>query len=207
MPTFRHKETGRRVFFAHIPRTAGRFVEANLLENGFTWDDDYLNQGHGVMSIVNGYEIAHYHREHYEKYLDVEGIPHFSIVRNPVTKFISGSIYLKRAYGDDIQSVMEDPFMFSSMIENLPLEGSINWYRPQVDFLRSDTNVWKFENRLDDEFVEWLSDIIKVQLNFDKDIYYPKADDEGNKLKRTPELENTIRMMYKKDFEVLYQNM
>jgi len=26
-------------------------------------------------------------------------------------------------------------------------------------------------------------------------------------LKRTPELENTIRMMYKKDFEVLYQNM
>ena len=207
MPTFRHKETGRRVFFAHIPRTAGRFVEANLLDNGFTWDDDYLNQGHGVMSIVNGYEIAHYHREHYEKYLDVEGIPHFSIVRNPITKFISGSIYLKRAYGDDIQSVMEDPFMFSSMIENLPLEGSINWYRPQVDFLRSDTNVWKFENRLDDEFVEWLSDIIKVQLNFDKDIYCPKADDEGNKLKRTPELENTIRMMYKKDFEVLYQNM
>ena len=123
------------------------------------------------------------------------------------SSFISGSIYLKRAYGDDIQSVMEDPFMFSSMIENLPLEGSINWYRPQVDFLRSDTNVWKFENRLDDEFVEWLSDIIKVQLNFDKDIYYPKADDEGNKLKRTPELENTIRMMYKKDFEVLYQNM
>ena len=158
MPTFRHKETGRRVFFAHIPRTAGRFVEANLLENGFTWDDDYLNQGHGVMSIVNGYEIAHYHREHYEKYLNVKGIPHFSIVRNPITKFISGSIYLKRAYGDDIQSIMEDPFMFSSMIENLPLEGSINWYRPQVDFLRSDTNVWKFEDRLDDEFVEWLRD-------------------------------------------------
>tara|TARA_R110002020_G_scaffold103385_1_gene242061 strand:- start:2353 stop:2976 length:624 start_codon:yes stop_codon:yes gene_type:complete len=207
MPTFRHKETGRRVFFAHIPRTAGRFVEANLLENGFTWDDDYLNQGHGVMSIVNGYEIAHYHREHYEKYLNVKGIPHFSIVRNPITKFISGSIYLKRAYGDDIQSIMEDPFMFSSMIENLPLEGSINWYRPQVDFLRSDTNVWKFEDRLDDEFVEWLSNIVKVKLNFDKDIYYPKADDEGNKLKRTSELENTIRMMYKKDFEVLYQNM
>ena len=27
MPTFVHKETGKKVFFAHIPRTAGRFVE------------------------------------------------------------------------------------------------------------------------------------------------------------------------------------
>ena len=207
MPTFRHKETGKRIFFAHIPRTAGRFVEANLLENGFTWDDEYLNQGYGVMSVVNGYEIAHYHREHYEKYLDVEGIPHFSIVRNPITKFISGSIYLKRTYGDDIQSVMEDPYMFSSMIENLPLEGSLNWYRPQVDFLRSDTHVWKFEDGMDKSFTDWLSDISGVELEFDRDIYYPKADDEGNKLARTPELERNIRSCYKKDFEVLYQNM
>ena len=30
MPTFVHKDTGKKVFFAHIPRTAGRFVEANL---------------------------------------------------------------------------------------------------------------------------------------------------------------------------------
>ena len=39
MPTFKHS-SGKRVFFAHIPRTAGRFVEANLSQNNFKWDDE-----------------------------------------------------------------------------------------------------------------------------------------------------------------------
>jgi len=91
--------------------------------------------------------------------------------------------------------------------ENLPLEGSLNWYRPQVDFLRSDTHVWKFEDGMDKSFTDWLSNISGVELQFDRDIYYPKADDEGNKLTRTPELERNIRSCYQKDFEVLYQNI
>ena len=48
MPTFVHKETGKKIFFAHIPRTAGRFVEANLLANGFDWGDSHLDTGLGV---------------------------------------------------------------------------------------------------------------------------------------------------------------
>lgn len=205
MPTFVHKETGKKVFFAHIPRTAGRFVEANLAENGFEWADSHLDTGLGVMSVVNGVEIAHYHRDHYQKYLDVKNIPHFTIVRSPITKFISGSVYLKRTYGNDIQSVMEDPMMFSSMIMNLPFEEAWNWYRPQVDFLSDNTHIWKFENKIGDEFVSWLSDIIGVRLKFDNDLKYPKSADEGNKLKNTPALEVNIRTCYSRDFEVLYQ--
>ena len=207
MPTFIHKDTGRKVFFAHIPRTAGRFVESSLLENNFEWGDSHLDNGYGVMSIVNGYEIAHYHRPWYEKYLDVKGIPHFSIVRNPIDRFISGSIYLKRAYGDDIQSVMEDPIMFPSMITNLPLEGALNWYRPQVQFLRNDTHIWKFENGMDEQFFEWLSDIIGVKLSFNKNTKYPKSKDEGNKLKKTPALSNNIKNSYIKDVEYLYPEL
>ena len=30
MPTFTHTPTEKKVFFAHIPRTAGRYVDANL---------------------------------------------------------------------------------------------------------------------------------------------------------------------------------
>ena len=88
MPTFIHKDTGKKVFFAHIPRTAGRFVEANLLANGFEWGDSHLDTGLGVMSVVNGVEIAHYHRKYYQKYLNVtEDVPQFSIIRSPITKF------------------------------------------------------------------------------------------------------------------------
>ncbi len=207
MPTFVHKETGKKVFFAHIPRTAGRFVEANLLANDFDWGDNYLDTGLGVMSVVNGVEIAHYHREYYQQYLDVKNIPHFSIVRSPITRFISGSIYLKRTYGDDIQSVMEDSIMFASMIQNLPFKEAWNWYRPQVDFLTNQTHVWKFENGINEEFVSWLSSIIGVNLKFDNDIEYPKSHDEGNKLQKTPALEVNIRSAYRRDFEVLYKNV
>jgi len=207
MPTFVHKETSKKVFFAHIPRTAGRFVEANLLANGFDWGDSHLDTGLGVMSVVNGVEIAHYHREYYQEYLNVENIPHFSIVRSPITRFISGSLYLKRTYGQDIQSIMEDPIMFSSMIQNLPFKESWNWYRPQVDFLTNETHVWKFEDKIDDKFVSWLSGIIELDLKFDSNIVYPKSSDEGNKLIKSPQLELNIRSAYKKDFEVLYKNV
>ena len=207
MPTFFHKDSGKKVFFAHIPRTAGRFVEANLLANGFEWGDSHMDTGLGVMSVVNDVEIAHYHREHYQKYLDVANIPHFSVVRNPASKFISGSIYLKRTYGDNIQSVMEDPIMFSSMIQNLPFKGAWNWYRPQVDFLTNETNIWYFEDKIGDKFVSWLSGIIGIDLKFQDNIDYPKSDDEGNKLKLTPALEKIIFSCYKRDYEVLYRNI
>ena len=30
-----------------------------------------------------------YHRKYYEKYLDIENIPHFAVVRNPIDKCVS----------------------------------------------------------------------------------------------------------------------
>ena len=86
MPTFKHSPTGKRFFFAHIPRTAGRFVEWNLEAQGWVWDDK--NVIDKMYKSVEGIELAHFHREFYEKYLDVRDIPHVSIVRNPNDRFI-----------------------------------------------------------------------------------------------------------------------
>ena len=100
----------RRFLFVHIPRTGGRFIEVNLEKNGWEMEPiDYFGIPHYQHSFIDDCEIAHFHRELYEKHLDIEGIPHISIVRNPFNRFISASVYLKRVYGDDIQSVMEDP--------------------------------------------------------------------------------------------------
>ena len=97
--------------------------------------------------------------------------------------------------------------MFASMIQNLPFKEAWNWYRPQIDFLTDQTHIWKFEDRIGDEFVSWLSGIVGVDLKFDNDIEYPKSSDEGNKLKMSPTLEVNIRGAYSKDFEVLYKNV
>ena len=204
MPNFIHKDTGKRVFFAHIPRTAGRFVEANLLLNGFEWVEKHLDTGRGTMSIVNDIEIAHYHRDHYQKYLKIEkDTPQFTIVRNPITRFMSASWYFKR-YGDFIQSDLEDPEMFRDIFYGIPFAITRHWYRPQVDFLNDQTKIWKFEYGLGQEFISWLSSIVGVNLKLYENVDYYKVSDEGNKLVRTQRLEDNIREVYRKDFEVLY---
>ena len=204
MPNFVHKDTGKKVFFAHIPRTAGRFVEANLLLNGFEWVEKHLDTGRGTMSIVNDIEIAHYHRDHYQKYLKIEkDTPQFTIVRNPITRFMSASWYFKR-YGDFIQSDLEDPEMFRDIFYGIPFAITRHWYRPQVDFLNDQTKIWKFEYGLGQEFISWLSSIVGVNLKLYENVDYYKVSDEGNKLVRTQRLEDNIREIYRKDFEVLY---
>ena len=40
MPTLLHPGTKQRVLFVHIPRTAGRFINENLLLNGITSEQD-----------------------------------------------------------------------------------------------------------------------------------------------------------------------
>jgi len=198
MPTFKHS-SGKRVFFAHIPRTAGRFIEENLKNNDCIIEQD-------IWKSVEGIEIAHFHREYYDKYLDVEGIPHFSVIRNPINRFIGASIYIKRMYGD-CQELMEDPLLFFSMLENFPLTESANWYRPQIDFLRSDTQVWKFEDGFGEDFVSWLSGIVGVDLEFNEDIEYSISSDEGNKLEKTPKLIDNLKQLYRKDIEQFYPEL
>ena len=206
MPTFKHS-SGKRVFFAHIPRTAGRFVEANLSQNDFKWNDAHLDNGKGIMSIVNGFEIAHYHRDHYMKYLDTKDIPHFSIVRNPIDRFISASIYIKRFCGDKAQEGVEDKNSFLYVLKSIPYRQSLNWFRPQIDFLRSDTHIWKFEDGFGEDFVSWLSGIVGIDLEFTDDVEYAVAPDEGNKLEKTPQLIDTLIHFYKQDIEQFYPEL
>ena len=211
MPTFTHKPTGKRVFFAHIPRTAGRYVEANLLwKNDCDWDEINLDTGLGVMTMMHGAEIAHWHKEIYEEHLDVKDIPNFSIIRNPFDKFISGSVYLKRLYGNDCQELFEDENLFFSMLANIPTldpNFSANWFKSQVDFMTDRTHIWKYEDGMGENFVSWLSGIMGVDLEFDEDIEYPKSRDEGNKLKKTPKLIQNLRQLYRKDIEQFYPEL
>jgi len=211
MPTFTHTPTGKKVFFAHIPRTAGRYVDANLLwRNNFTWDEIDLDTGNGVMTVLHGEEIAHWHKDLYEEHLNVKDIPNFSIVRNPVDRFISGSIYLKRLYGNDSQEQFEDPHLFFSMIANIPLVDpsfSANWFRSQVDFMNDKTKIWKYEDGMGENFVNWLGNLIGVDLKFDEDIDYPKSKDEGNKLDKTPQIIDNVKQLYRKDIEQFYPEL
>ena len=207
MSTFRHEPSGKRFLFVHIPRTAGRFFEQNLLNaNNFVWDDkvDIDRQ----YKSIDGVELAHFHREYYEKYLDVEGIPHITVVRNPIDRFISCSIFLSELYGDNLEELLEDPMMFSSMLQNFPSTESVNWFRPQVDFISDKTHIWKFEDMFEDEFGEWLSEIVGVDIKMRKDMPVEKLPtDESKKVKRSAKLIDNIKSLYRKDIEQFYPEL
>ena len=207
MSTFRHEPSGKRFLFVHIPRTAGRFFEQNLLNaNNFVWDDN-VDIDRQYKSI-DGVELAHFHREYYEKYLDVEGIPHITVVRNPIDRFISCSIFLSELYGDNLEELLEDPMMFSSMLQNFPSTESVNWFRPQVDFISEKTHIWKFEDMFEDEFGKWLSDIVGVDIKMRKDMPVAKLPtDESKKVKRSAKLIDNIKSLYRKDIEQFYPEL
>ena len=226
MATFRHIPSGKRFLFIHIPRTAGRFVETNLIVNNeFEWSVDWEKFGiERMFESVDGpegeIELGHFHREYYEKYLDCEGIPHVSIIRNPLKRFISASIYINRIYGmandtgeyteeslRECQELMEDENYFYSMLRNFPFEESKNWYRSQLDFLSDKTHIWRFEDGFGDDFVSWLSGIVGIDLEFTDDVEYAVASDEGNKLEKTPQLIDTLTHFYKQDIEQFYPEL
>ncbi len=206
MPTYRqtvvtYPNPTKRFLFVHIPRTAGRFLEENFKENGFEAEQI-------LWKSVDGIEIAHFHNELYLKHFDDLGsIPHFTIVRNPVDRFMSCSIFLTSMCGDDIQEAMEDPMMFGSMLQNFPLTQAVNWFRPQIDFLTDDTNIWKFEDGFGSDFDEWVSEIVGVEYTT-KDVPYEKlAYGETKKLEKTDKLVNNIMSLYRKDYEYLYPEL
>ena len=206
MPTYRqtvvtYPNPTKRFLFVHIPRTAGRFLEENFKENGF--EPEQI-----LWKSVDGIEIAHFHNELYQKHFDDLGsIPHFTIVRNPIDRFMSCSIFLTRMYGEDIQEMMEDPMMFSSMLENFPLTQAVNWFRPQMDFITDDTNIWKFEDGFGSDFDEWLSEILGVEYKT-KDVPYNElSTNETKKLEKTAKLVNNITGLYRKDIEQLYPEL
>ena len=84
---------------------------------------------------------------------------------------------------------------------------SSNWYRSQMDFLTEETQIWRFEDGFKDEFVSWLGGTIGVDLEFQEDLPYLTAPDEGVKLKPTPKLLNNLRNLYRKEIELYYPEL
>ena len=195
MPIYKHLSTGKRFFCIHIPRTAGRFISENLLIN------DCRREHNDSWAMKNGVELSHYHREYYEKYLDVKDIPHFAVVRNPVDRFISAEGHIGIVDSD----LKVDRKLLNYLIKG---DGASKYYyhfRPQVEYISSKTHVWKYEDGIGKEFASWLSNILDIDFVFDDNIGYCKSE-RSERMTKTPHLVNIINKFYKKDFDQFYQN-
>ena len=208
MATYKHT-SGKRFLFVHIPRTGGRFIEVNLEKNG--WEVEPIDQygiPHYQHSFIEDCEIAHFHRDLYEKYCDIEGIEQIAVVRNPIDKFFSASTYLITVYGKEIQEKLEDYDEMVSIIENFPMSETLSWWRPQVDFVTDTTHIWKFEDGLGINFGNRLSEKLGVPFEIDKYANYAMNRYEGSfKLDRTPKLIDNICKFWRDDIEQFYPEL
>ena len=186
MPTYRHKDTGKRFFFIHIPKTAGRFLQQNFINNNFEPEQNIWNW-------IDGIETAHFHRELYQKHLNIKDIKHVTIVRDPLQRYLSLKTH------------------------NYP--DSKNWLRPQVDYVTEETNIWKFEHGFDEKFSTWLSEVLETHIKIkelDSDYTYNEKgqklfleykDPNYKKIESTDEIVNHVKSFYQEDYKLWYNSL
>ena len=207
MATFKHT-SGKRFLFVHIPRTGGRFIEVNLEKNGWEVEPiDCYGIPHYQHSFIDDCEIAHFHRELYEKHCEIEGLEQIAVIRNPIDKFFSASTYLVTVYGEEVKERLEDYDEMVSIIKNFPMAETLSWWRPQVDFLTEKTHLWKFEKGLGRDFGEWISDKVGVPFEIDPYVNYATNDYEGFKLDKSDKLIQNIKKFCSEDIEQLYPEL
>ena len=207
MATYKNK-SGQRFLFIHIPRTGGRFIEVNLEKNGWEVEPiDYYGIPHYQHSFIDDCEIAHFHRELYEKHCDIEGIEQIAVIRNPIDKFFSASTYLITVHGRQVQERLEDYDEMVSIIKNFPQSETLSWWKPQVDFLSEKTHIWKFEKGLGTDFGDWVSEKLGVPFEIDPYVNYATNDYEGFKLDKSDKLVQNIRKFCSEDIEQLYPEL
>ena len=208
MSIYRHPAE-KRFLFIHIPRTGGRFIEANLESNEWRCEPiDLYGIPHYNDAFIDDCEIKHFPRPLYEKHFNVEGIPHITVVRDPIDRFFSASIYLTQAYGPNIQESAEDESQLHSMIADFPMPESLGWFRQQIDYLSEKTHIWKFENGLGRRFSKWLSEIVGMDIKMNAFTKYPMSRHERtSQLARTDKLIDNIKNMYKEDIQQLYPEL
>lgn len=187
------------VCFLHIPRTGGRYVTNLLTNSGY----DYVNNfpGSGYRTIHwKGKELLHLNLHEEKRLAEVCGrsLPEnrFTVVRNPVDKFLSFSAmfesFIKLA-GIGWKE-MEDPGALKQVMEHFGFIAGNDGQSQEMFFgfrdmgnnscidqryyIDDTVKVWKFENGLGKNFVEWLNDEMKLDVKQSQVSYVKKSFDD-----------------------------
>lgn len=212
------------VCYLHIPRTAGRYTTNLLTNNGYEYVNNFPGSGHRSI-YWKGKELLHLNLKE-EKDLAAlckRKLPEkrFTVIRNPVDKFISFSaMYYSfiRLLGVGWKE-MEDPNTFKEIMENVGFiggkEGQVqemffgfrnmenNSCLDQRKFIDDTVKVWKFENGLGKNFVEWLNDEMKLDVK-SIEVSYPMRSFDQHESEFSDALLSTISNYF--DDEMKYFN-
>jgi hypothetical protein len=189
------------LFFIHIPRTGGRYIRELFIKNKYAvsfvdFSEHCLNK-----------EIPHLQYPYYNKFTHNGKIPQFTIVRNPIERFISmlSCSIVKDNLNIDLNKILNNKNLLFDFINTQisSLNYNTNWFLPQHHFLNYNSKVWKYENGIKDKFYKWMDYNFKLKFN-DIDIKYIKVEyDNSNKIKLKKNTIEFIKEYYQLDFKLL----
>lgn len=183
----------KNIYFVHIPRTGGRYVHDLLVHNQYTTDLISFKE------YFNDKEVPHLTYPDYEIYLNFLNCKKFTIVRDPVNRFLSAVSDDAKLNEDTILKMLESQQTFDMYINNLIFHDSTNWYVPQTNFLNNNINIYKFEDGLSDNFYKWLYETLDLKIHKPYNI----NNFTSNKIELSNKQKQYIKNYYYKDYKLL----
>jgi hypothetical protein len=193
-----------KAFHVHIPRTGGRYIKEVLFQNGYdVYHDDYEDSIYGI-------SVTHLHYPLYEMLDQVANSKQFAVVRDPFKRFASAAhCIIKEWYADkedQIYSNLESKEGLHEFIEfhAITKRYSSNWMRPQHEFISDKTLIYKYEDKLGKNFIEWFNNNFDGCVEHKEYSYYGDPNELlENKIKDNKKIESLIKDYYSKDYEIL----
>jgi hypothetical protein len=198
-----HTKADFSVFFIHIPRTGGRYIKKLFDKNDYQMFHDDWEQS------IYGISHQHLHYPLYEWLEGVSEINHFTIVRDPFQKFCSAThcilnLLYQNDNTEDIVSELETKSGLENFIEyhSIVTRYNSNWFRPQKEFISPNAKIYRYENGLGKNFINWFNNTYSSDL-IQKPFTYSGNEVElsPNILKTNKKIESLIRDYYKEDYE------
>jgi hypothetical protein len=191
-------------FHIHIPRVGGRYIKQVLSENGYElFHDNYEDSIYGISNM-------HLHYPLYEWLGGVKESKHFTVIRNPFVRFASAAhCMINEWYSDtedQIHLALENKDGLENFIEYHAATSryNSNWFRPQNEFLSEKTLVYRYEDGLGKNFIDWFNNNFDDNLEHREYSYYGDQNElKENKIKGNKKIESLIEQYYAKDYELL----
>lgn len=187
------------VYFVHIPRTGGRYIENLFKKNNYKYEYAKFYTTH-LSPSGKQVEIPHIEYPYYTVLFKNKNIKTFTVVRNPIDRFKSTLKY----NNIDKEKILSNENNFKNFINSQIIGYHSNWTLPQINFISCDTCIWKYEDGLGDNFLQWLNK--NFNFTFENKFINYKLDkryDTSTEIQLTKEQMQYIKNYYYKDFKIL----
>lgn len=190
----------KNIYYVHIPRTGGRYISKIISDNYLC---EYYNFDEG--RLFKDKEVPHLTYPEYEEFLNYMSLKKFTVVRDPINRFISSLANSK--FENQIETILKNQESFDKFISySITDKQNIgNWFLPQINFIDYKTKIWKFENGLDENFFKWLDNNFNLLIkhkNISPNFFINKIDYKF-KVDLTNKQKEYIKNYYYQDYKIL----